>query len=93
MDFSLIVMPIYTSVLVAGILYAATRKKYSSIALMIFGSSAAVPIFLLEFEPVADMAFGFWFGAWIITYIYILKRHRGILEKLDAEFGKKKSKK
>lgn len=92
MNFSLILMPIYTSVLVAGILYAATRQKYSSIALMIVGSSVAIPIFFLEFKPVADMAFGFWFGVWIVVFIYLLKKHRGILEKLDAEFGKNKPK-
>ncbi len=93
MNFSLITMPIICSVFTAGIVYASTRKKYLSIFIMIFGSSAAAPIFLLEFESVADIAFVFWFGAWIIVYIYFLKKHRGILEKLDAEFGKKKSKK
>ena len=93
MDFSLIIMPIYTSVLSMGILYAATRRKYTCIYFTIFGSSVAVPIFLGELGVDFAIAFGIWFGSWIIIYIYLVRKHRGLLEKLDEELGKKKSKK
>ena len=93
MDLSFITMPIYTSVLVMGILYAVTRQKYFCITFTIFGSSVTLPLFLSELGVGGGIAFAIWFGAWIIVYIYLLKKHRGLLEKLDEEFGKKKSKK
>ena len=76
-----------------GILYAVTRQKYFCITFTIIGSSVAIPLFLSELRVGAGIAFAIWFGAWIIIYIYLLKKHRGLLEKLDEELGKKKSKK
>ena len=93
MDFSFIIMPIYTSVFAMGILYAVTRKKYSCIAFTIFGSSVAIPLLLFELGLSVGIAFAIWFGAWIIIYIYLLIKHHGILEKLDEELGKRKSEK
>lgn len=93
MDFSFITMPIYTSVLAMGILYAVTRHKYTCIAFAIFGSSFSLPIFFWELGVDFGIAVAIWFGAWIIVWIYLIKKHRGLLERLDEELGKKKSKK
>ena len=76
-----------------GILYAVSRQKYSCICFTIFGSSVAVPIFLWQLGVGFGIAFAIWFGAWIILYTYLVKKHHGLLEKLDEELGKKKSKK